>query len=152
MGAYYPDIYGFISVSTEKKLFFILPYIVQMSVRWKPSSQTLPRVQEICNVFDVTPIPPDPVEIINFTLREAFPQGRQYFVTLRYNWTAPIFPGEGITSYEVWLEREPAPMVTESSSRFQQLGANNRSAETRDGFISTTNNFIIYFQVLFSHI
>ena len=83
---------------------------------------------------------------------EAFPQDGRYFVTLRYNWTAPAFPGEGITSYEVWLEREPASMATQSTTGFQQLGDNDRSAETRRDFESTTGNFFIYFQVLFLHI
>ena len=114
-----------------------------MSIRWVLSS--LPAISASCNVFNVGPIPPDPVGDVVITFGEAFPQDDRYFITLRYNWTAPSFQGEGITGYEVWLQREPAPQTTEIN--LQQLAAGSRSAETQANFLSMDGNFTLYFQV-----
>ena len=112
-------------------------------MQWRDTGLTA--VQALCDIFTVVPIPPDPVENVVITFNEAFPQNDRYFVTVRYNWTAPTFQGEGITGYEVWLQRELASPNTERN--LQQLGAESRAAETRDGFVSSTANFTLYFQV-----
>ena len=125
-----------------------LLFSVQMSVQWNTVFQRPSAVQALCTTFNVHPIPPDSVENIVLTFTEAFPKDPQYIVTLRYNWTAPDFPGEGIIGYQAWLEKDPAPTEVESGKRLQQLGANERSAQTQAGFESNTANFILYFQVV----
>ena len=119
-----------------------------MLVQWNIVFQRVRSVEAACTTFNVRPIPPGSVENIVLTFTEAFPKEPRYIVTLRYNWTAPDFPGEGITGYQAWLEKDPAPTEVESGKRLQQLGANKRSAETQAGFESNTANFILYFQVL----
>ena len=104
--------------------------VLQVTIQWKVSN--VDTVQALCDTFDVIPIPPDPVNNVSITFQEAFPQGNQHFVTLRYTWTPPSFEGEGVTGYQVWLEETPAPQTI--SQRLQQLAADCSSANTQAGF------------------
>ena len=120
---------------------------MQVSVQWKPVFQRIPTVQVSCEIFSVTPVAPDPVENFSLTFVETILQKSQYFVTLQYNWTSPTFGGEGISGFQVWLEREPAPAMIDAG-RLQEVGANNQSAETRALFEASTDGFDLYLQVI----
>ena len=102
-----------------------------------------------CNVYDVTPIPPDPVENVEVTFQQVFIRDEQIVVTLRYSWTAPAFLGEGITGYQVWLDRLPAPDDPEEP--LQELGVGNTMAETVKEFAGLDTNFDLYLQVSTGH-
>ena len=84
---------------------------------------------------------------------QAFPQSdtpsssgsfERIFITLRYTWTIPEFKGEGITGYEAWLDRAPAPENPTGS--LQQIGLTT-SDELRKLFEESDANFTLYFQV-----
>ena len=110
---------------------------------------TLPRppplLQVSCDVYDVTPIPPDPVENVEVTFQQALIRNEKVVVTLQYSWSAPVFRGEGITGYQIWLEREPAPADPEGP--LQEVGAGDMMADSDEEFGGLDTNFDIYLQV-----
>ena len=127
--------------------FHTILFNMQVSVRWKAFFQRIPRVQVFCNIFSVTPVAPDPVENVVLTFVETITENSQLIVTLRYSWTSPTFPGEGITGFQIWLGREPAP-ATLAEEKLQEAGASEHSAETRAVFQATTDSFNLYLQVI----
>jgi hypothetical protein len=84
---------------------------------------------------------------------QAFPQSdtpdpsgsfERVFITLRYTWTAPEFEGEGITGYQAWLDKAPAPENPTGS--LQEIGVTT-SDVLRKLFEESNTNFTLYFQV-----
>ena len=104
--------------------------------------QAPPVIQVSCDIYDVAPIPPDQVENVILAFRDIV---HQVFVSLRYNWTAPDFPGEGITGYQVWLEKEPAP--NNQTRGLQLVRPDSRNAETQAVFVTPNGSLALYFQV-----
>ena len=115
---------------------------------------TLPQVS--CDINDVAAIPPDPVDNVQITFQQVIPQSdesamdatdritRVIIVTLRYTWTAPQFPGEGITRYQAWLERRPAPRG--QSQNLHLIRRDATSDELQATFDESNPNFTLYFQ------
>ena len=112
-------------------------------------------IQKTCQTYDVRPIAPDPVENLTITFKQAFPQSEtldpeggfdRVFITLRYTWTAPEFEGEGITGYEAWLDRQPAP-ENPTGSLHEIAGRTTTNDVLRTLFEESDANFILYFQV-----
>ena len=124
---------------------------LQMSVLWKTFFQRIPQVQVFCEIYPVALGAPDPVENVILTFMEILVQNSQHIITLRYNWISPIFHGEGITGFQIWLGREPASTVV-AEGRLQEVGANDHSAETRAVFQATTDSFNLYLQVILIYI
>ena len=125
---------------------------------WNTSPSECPRcpndITLSCQVYDVPPIAPDPVQDLTVTFMQAFPQSdtpsslgsfERIFITLHYTWTAPEFKGEGITGYQAWLERAPAPEKPTGS--LQQIGLMTNSDVLRKLFEDSDANFTLYFQV-----
>ena len=125
----------------------------------------LPAISATCVVYDVTPIPPDPIENVAITFQQVLPltndpgsvdqpSGRimidRLVVTLRYSWSAPNFHGEGITGYQARLSREPAA-PDEGRMRLmedlRQIGRNAMRDELMATFNESDTNFTLYFQV-----
>lgn len=106
-----------------------------------------PTISATCQVYDVTPIPPDPVENIVITFQQVISEQQigRTFITLHYTWRAPDFQGEGINGYQVWLNREPAPII--ATGGFRQIGQNAMNDELRMVFNESDTNFTLYFQV-----
>ena len=127
--------------------FHTILFNMQVSVRWKAFFQRIPQVQAFCNIFSVTPVALDPVENVVLTFVETILQKSQYFVTLQCNWTAPTFQGEGISGFQVWLDREPAP-ATVAEGSLQEVGANSQSVESQALFPASVDGFNIYLQVI----
>ena len=121
-----------------------------------------PAIMATCLIYDVTPIPPDPVENIAITFQQVFPQSDnsgsidqqggsnidRVFITLRYTWRAPDFQGEGITGYQAWLSKEPPPdSGIISMGILRQIGRNATRDELVAIFDESDTNFTLYFQV-----
>ena len=129
----------------------------QIQVQWDSSfsGSLSPRdVSLSCQTYDVRPIAPDPVENLTITFQQAFPQsdmpdlsGRfnRIFIRLDYTWIAPTFEGEGITGYEAWLDKEPAPENPTGS--LQQINHTAMSDALIKLFEESDANFTLYFQV-----
>lgn len=131
---------------------------VQVEVIW---NSRLPRnppfISASCIVYDVRPVPPDPVKNVRITFQQIIPQtatdqqgGRisQFVITLRYTWRRPDFQGEGIAGYQAWLSRDIAPERGAIVSDGLQLSGPNAA---RDELVAVFNesdtNFTLYFQV-----
>ena len=137
--------------------------ILQVHFEWINSLPTSPpAIAVTCLVYDVTPIPPDPVENVAITFQEVLPQSdnpgsinqqgvsniERVVITLRYTWRAPDFHGEGIAGYQAWLSKEPAPesgMILMGNVR--QIGRNTTRDELVATFDESDTNFTLYFQV-----
>ena len=109
----------------------------------------------MCDIFDVTPIPPDQVNNVEITVQEVVPQTDNsgkidgVLVTLRYMWMPPEFQGEGITGYQTWLEMRPAP--NDPGERLYLILSNATSNEIQATFNESSPNFTLYFQVSGMH-
>ena len=123
-----------------------------------------PAISATCLVYDVTPIPPDPVENIAITFQQVIPQTdnpastsenqqsgsriNRLVITLRYMWSAPDFQGEGITGYQSRLSLEPAPESDMlSTGILHQIGRNAVQDELTATFEDSDTNVTLYFQV-----
>ena len=100
-----------------------------------------------CEIFPVSAVHPHPVENVVLTFVDTLMENSQLIVTLQYSWTSPTFQEEGITAFQIWLGREPAPAMV-AEGRLQEVGANDHSAETRAVFQATTDSFNLYLQVI----
>ena len=126
----------------------------QVKVQWETLPRDPPPISLSCQTYDVRPIAPDPVENLIITFQQAVPQSdvpnlsgmfNRIFITLNYTWTAPMFKGEGITGYEAWLNKEPAP--ENPTGILQQIDRLATSDGLRDLFDESDANFTLYFQV-----
>jgi hypothetical protein len=140
--------------------------LLQVRLVWNSSLPVVPpAIFVTCLVYDVTPIPPDPVENVAITFQQVIPQTDhpastsvnqqdgtnridRLVITLRYSWSAPDFQGEGITGYQARLSREPAPengML--SMGNLHQIGRDAIQDELIATFNESDTNFTLYFQV-----
>ena len=123
-----------------------------------------PAISATCLVYDVTPIPPDPVENLAITFQQVIPEiddttsssvNQQHgsrinrlVITLQYTWSAPDFQGEGITGYQSRLSLEPAPENgMPSTGILRQIGRNAMQDELTAIFEESDTNVTLYFQV-----
>ena len=139
--------------------------LLQVNLEWTVDlPMTPPAISATCVVYDVTPIPPDPVENVVITFQHILPLtndlvsvhqqgGRRMIdrlvVILRYTWSAPDFQGEGISGYQALLSRQPAS--DEGSVRLMgnlhQIGYNVTHDELVAIFDEPDTTFTLYFQV-----
>ena len=133
-------------------MYYDVILLLQAAVRYTQFG--LPTISALCHIDDVGPIPPDPVSDVKITFLQVVPQTNgslngqvsRVVVTLRYNWSTPAFQGEGITGYEVWLERRPAP-DGQLTQLLHLLGPQATDDELQAMFSESDTNFTLYFQV-----
>lgn len=124
--------------------------ILQVGLLWDRLPRQPPAISASCLVYDVTPIPPDPVKDATITFQQVVLERDHHgidrtIITLRYTWSAPTFKGEGITGYQAWLSMEPAPVI--SMSNLREIGRNATRDELVRVFEESDTNFTLYFQV-----
>ena len=107
-----------------------------------------PFLQVSCDVYDVAPIPPGPVQNVEITFKQVIPRRDVpggINVTLQYMWLPPDFLAGGISTYQVWLERRPA--LNNETLGLHLIVGDATSDELQTTFYTTDANFTLYFQV-----